>query len=896
MTLTSDLKRRMEALLNSGREDRESGEEMQFHLDMLAQRFEKEGASPEEARRRAHAHFGAARGVRDDVREARGTLVLDDLGRDMRFAVRQLVAHPVFTVVVTVTLALGIGATSAIFSVLDHVLLRPAPFTAPDRLVMLWGTDSTSGTTREPISWPDLVDFREKARTISAAAAVIGTQVSLTAPGAEPARATAVAATGNTFSTLGVRPLLGRLFGEADDVQGGPSVAVIGEALWRGRFNADPAIVGRTISIDEVSTEVIGVLPNGVDYGIDQMNARAAYHAPYSPDGPVDVWVPLRADPRQFPRSTHPLLAFGRLTTGATVAAAQSDLTAIAAELERAYPENVARSAHVESFDDVVLGESRPLIRVLLAAVALLLVVATVNVANLLLARGASRIREVALRGALGASSQRLTRQFIAEGGVLVLLGTAAGLASAFGVLRLLRTYGPADVPRLANATLDARAVLVTLGIAAIVGIVFGLMPVVTAFRDDTMAVLKGEGAQGGMSRRGTSLRNGLVVAQLALCVALAICATLVTRSLSAVMRVDPGFASGGVLKAQYQLPGNRYPRNFSQFPNFVAIAQFNERLLEKARTIPGVEAAAIAGAHPMDAGFTNSWSVLGREAEARSWPEISVRSVSPGYFETMGLTTVSGRTFGDGDGATAPPVALINETTARKYFPNGDPIGQRLAFWGIPRLIIGVVRDERIHGLTAPAPPATYIPLSQAPGNAGVLLLRGSGDPATLATAARTAIAAIDPQLAVYGVEPFSATMAATLAQRRFAMFVLAAFALVTIVLAVVGVHGIVSYAAVQRTREIGIRQALGATHLEVVTLVLRGTAILAAVGVFAGIVGAAAGSGVLSSLLFGVSRLDPVTFIVVPLIVSVVALISSWLPARRAARAAPLAAIRAG
>jgi putative ABC transport system permease protein len=624
------------------------------------------------------------------------------------------------------------------------------------------------------------------------------------------------------------------------------------------------------------------------------MHARAAYHGPYPPEGEIDLWLPLRATEAQLPRSTHPILAVARLASGQTAAAAQREFDTIAAELERTYRENTARGVHVEPFQQMVFGESRPLLRVLLAAVGLLLLVAAVNVANLLLARGMARVREVALRGALGASSTRLTRQFVAEGAVLVMLGTIAGIGLAVAGLRALRAYGPADVPRLLDTTLDARALAVTLIVAAVIGLAFGAVPVVSAFRDDTMAVLKGESGTMSLSRRGVRLRDLLVVVQLALCVALAVCAGLVTRSFAAVMQVDPGFSAGGVVKAQYQLPGSRYPRDFARFPDWPEIVQFNDRLVARAREIPGVEAAGIAAAHPLDVGFTNSWRVVGREEESRGWPEISVRIVSPGYFETMGLVRLAGRLIEDGDHARSAPVALINETAAKRFFSTRDPVGEELSFWGINRRIVGVVRDERIHGLTAPAPPATYVPLRQAPPNAGVLLVRSTRAPAQLVAEVRRAIADVDPQLAVYGVEPFAATLAATLAQRRFAMLILGAFAAVTIVLAVVGVHGVVSYAAAQRTREIGIRLALGATRGSVIGLMLRGTAVLAVVGIAAGLGSAAAGSGLLASLLFGVSRFDPPTFIGVPVAITLIALVSSYLPARRAATSAPLEAIR--
>ena len=894
MSVWRDTRHRLGALLHRRRDDRELQDEVAFHLDMLAQRFEREGHAPAEARRRALASFGGTQGLRDDLQEARGTLVVEDLLRDARFAVRQLAARPSFTLIVTVTLALGIGATSAIFSTVDHVLLRPAPFPRPAELVMLWGTDRQSGTTREPVSWPDLVDFRARSRTTGAVAGIVASPVNLTRPGAEPVRVTAIRTTASLFDVLGLRPVAGRTFSETEDRPGGARVAVLGEAAWRSRFGADPGIVGRTILLDDVSTQVIGVLAAGADFGVDQMHAHAAYHGPYPTEGEVDLWLPLQASEDQLPRDTHPILAIARLAAGQPPSAAQREFDDISADLERMYRANTARGVHVEPLDEVVFGESRPLLRVLLAAVALLLLVAAVNVANLLLARGTARVREVALRGALGASSRRLSRQFIAEGAVLVALGTIAGIAVAFGALRLLRAWGPADVPRLQATTLDLRALMVTFAVAAVVGLVFGLVPVVSAVRADTMAVLKGEAGAMRMSRGGVRLRDLLVVAQLALCVALAVCAGLVTRSFAAVLRVDPGFTAGGVVKAQYQLPGSRYPRDYARFPDWPEINQFNDRLVARARAIPGVNAAGIAAAHPLDVGFTNSWQVVGREEESRGWPEISVRIVSPGYFETMGLTNIAGRLIGDGDNGAAAPVALINETAAKRYFATQDPVGQEIRFWGVRRRIVGVVRDERIHGLTTAAPPATYVPLAQAPPDAGVLLVRSDRDPAQLVSEVRRAIADVDPQLAVYGAEPFVATLSATLAQRRFAMLVLGAFALVTIVLAVVGVHGVVSYVAAQRTREIGIRQALGASRGSVIGLVLRGTAVVAALGIVVGLVAAAAGSSLLASLLFGVSRFDPLTFAGVPLAVIAIAFVSSYIPARRAARSAPLEAIR--
>jgi putative ABC transport system permease protein len=360
------------------------------------------------------------------------------------------------------------------------------------------------------------------------------------------------------------------------------------------------------------------------------------------------------------------------------------------------------------------------------------------------------------------------------------------------------------------------------------------------------------------------------------------------------VMDVDPGFKAESVVKAEYQLPTSRYPRDFSKWPNWVEVHGFNAGLLERVRAIPGVQSAGLASAHPLDAGFTNSFTVIGREAESRDWPEISVRQVSPGYFPTLGVRLVRGRLFEDSDDAAAPPVALINEEAARRFFPNRDPVGQQISYWGTPRRIIGVVGNERIHGVTEQAPPVTYAALAQTPSNSGVLLAKTSLDPSSLGAGLRNAIAEADGQLAVYGIEPLGDTLVQSVGERRFAMLVIGAFGMVTIVLALVGIHGVVSYTTAQRTREIGIRVALGASRQSVVQMIVRGGLTIAALGTLAGLAGAVAVSRLLSGLLFGVARLDPATFVLVPIGVLLATALSAYLPARRAARIDPLSAIR--
>ena len=893
MSMWSDWRERLAALFRGTRLDREHQEEVRFHLEMQAEKYAKTGLPADEARRRAAVDFGGKERARENTREARGVSAFEDLTRDLRHALRQLRRSPGFTVVAALTLALGIGATTAIFTVVDRVLLRPVPFANADELAMIWETDRASNTTREPASWPDYVDFTNRVRTLRSMAALTAQEVNLTAEGSEPLRLSGMRTTHQYFDVLGIRPIVGRMYTAAEDQPGGSRVALISEAMWRSRFESDPGIIGRTIRLDEVLTEIIGVAPRGADFAIDQIHDLAAYHG-RGAAGPVDLWFPLGADEQSLPRSTHPIIVLGRLAPGASIASAQEEMTTITADLERTYPVNVNRGAFVESLDSVVFGRSRPLLYLLLAGVSLFLLVACVNVANLLLARSTTRLREVAVRGALGASGRRLTRQFMAESVLLALIGAVFGVGLAHVGLKTLLAFAPPDIPRLADAGIDGRVLITSLALTVLVGVAFGMVPILQALRVDVMGILRGEAGAVSQGRDRRRVREGLVIAELAMSVALAVCTGLVVRSFASVMNVDSGFNAQGVLKVQYQLPDSRYPRDYSKFPNFTEIQQFNTRLLERTQALAGVESAAIAGAHPLDAGFTNSWRVIGREAEAATWPEISVRATTPGYFGTMGLTLIKGRLIEAADDPQAPPVALINETTARRFFANQEPVGQQLSFWGLPRRIIGVVHDERIHGLTEATPPATYIPLAQAPSTYGVLLLRTSGDPMQLAGPVRQAIRDLDSQLALYGVEPFTTTVMTSVGQRRFAVMILGVFAIVTIALALIGIHGVVSYVAAQRTREIGIRLALGATRGSVVALVIRGGLILAMTGIVVGLLGAVAGSRLLSGLLFGISNVDPLTFVIVPLVVVAATLAATWLPARRAARAAPLTAIR--
>lgn len=826
---------------------------------------------------------------------------MNTLWQDVRYSLRQFAKNPGFTGVAVLTLALGIGATAAIFSVVDGVLLRSPPLQNPERLVVVWETDRNSATTHEPASVPDFRDFRDQATELRELAAFLPRELNLTPQEGEPVRLTGLGVTHSLLPLLGIQPLLGRGFTAEEDQVGGPAAAMIGERMWERQFARDPGVVGRTIHLDDAPFTIVGVLPAAADFGTLQILGAADYGRAFADRGTavgIDLWVPLAADPERLPRDTHPIFVLGRLAPGATVGSAQQEMRAIAAELEAAYPENEARGVRVEPLNEVVFGPVRPALLVLLGAVGLVLLIGCANVANLLLVRALSRSREVAVRSALGAGAGRLARQFLVENLTLTLVAAAAGAGLAWLTLDVLLALAPPDIARISDVTIDGRVLGFTGLTAVVIGTLFGLLPVLQARRVDLQAALKGEsgrGATGGPDQN--RLRSALVVAEVGLAVVLLVGAGLLIKSFWNLSRVDPGFRTEGILNAEFTLPASRYPADFSAWPNLREMHRFNDALLGEVQTLPGVRAAAIAGNHPMDAGFTNSFTVVGREAESAAWPEISIRRVTPDYFRVTGLSLRQGRLLGTGDGTDAAPVLLINETAERQFFAGRDPLGQQIAFWGTARTVVGVVADESSHGLAAAAPPAAYAPLAQAPSLDGgeALLLRVDGDPLAVAPAVRSAIRDLDPGLAVFGVEPLAQTVSRSIGQQRFTMLLLGLFAGIALLLALVGVYGVLSYSVAHRTREIGIRAALGAPGSQLIRLFVRHGMLLALGGVGIGLAGAWGLTRVLASILYGVSTTDTAVFIAVPSALLLASLLATWLPARRATRVDPVAALRA-
>jgi len=868
-------------------------EELAFHLDMETERGIADGLAPEEARRRARARFGALDGAREGVRDERGTGLAVDLARDLGLTVRSLRRSPGFTLAVVLTLALGLGAASAVFSVVDGVLLRPMPFPEPEELLVVWETDRDGGTRREPASVPDFLDFRERARSLEALAAFRAAQVNVARRDADPERVDAVGASHGLMRVLGVRPLHGRSLGPEDDRPGAPAVALLGEGYWRRALGADAGAVGSEIVVDEIPATVVGVLPSSAGYGLRQVLSAADYGGTLTERGEVDVWLSLQPDPVASPRITHPIVLLGRRAEQTSTAEVEAELSAVAADLEREYPENADRGVHVEPLREVVVGPLRRPLAVLLAAVALVLLVACVNVAHLLLARGAARRRETAVRRALGAGDGQLLRHFLVETGVLTGLALAAGLGLAAVALRAARALAPSDLPGMGSLALDPRAVLASVAVAGAIALVFGIVPWVQARVQRAPASLGSRevGAGGGGPARGS--RSWLVVVELALAVTLTIGAGLMLRSFWNLLHVDAGFATRGVVKAELRLPQSRYPRDFAVWPDWREIHRFHGEVRERVAALPEVERVALAAAHPLDRGFTNSFAVVGREAEATDWPEIRVRQVGPEYLAVLRVPVLAGRGLREGDRAGRPRVALVNRTAADRFFTVGSPVGQEVSMWGQTWRLVGVVGDERIHGLEEPAPPALYVPLAQAPSERAVVLARG-GDPETIVEALPGAIRAADPGLAPFGVEPLARTVAGSVARTRFVMALLAVFAALALLLAAMGVHGLLAYRVALRIPEIGVRMALGAVRRDVFGLIVREGLALAVAGLVFGALGGVLAGRLLGGMVFGVDGDDPLTWSAVVGAVLAAAVLATLAPARRAAGAEPLQVLR--
>ena len=856
--------------------------ELSSHLSLEAEEQRELGLSSEDARYAAQRAFGNTTLVKEDVRATWGWTWLETIANDLRYATRMLRKNPAFTGAAVLTSALGIGATTAIFSVCDAVLLKPLPYSDPGHIVMLW-EQPPRGETLGPVAPANFVDWREQSRSFSEIAAMDPKPTFVLTGQGEPARLTGAGVSPNLFSLLGTRITLGRDFLEDEDRPGRDRVAILSYRTWLHRLGGQPDILGRSVALNDISYTVVGVLPREFEF--------VAKASDFQARNQFDVWVPLALDLEKLQRNTHPLRVFARLKPDVPLAQAQADLNVVAANLARRYPEtNKGSGITAVPLIQQVTTNVRMALGTLLGAVGLMLLIACANVANLLLSRAAARRKEMALRVALGASRRRLGQQLLTESVLLAIAGGSMGLFLASAAIRAVSPHVPADLPRASGIAVDARVLVFTGLISLATGILFGLAPMFQAQRANANEALKQNAriASGTQSR----MRSGLVVGQMAIALVLLIGAGLMARSFWTLLHVSPGFRTEHILTARLSLSGSRYP-------DARRIAAFQRELLERVRNTPGVQSAGLAAYLPLS-GTDNGWGFVieGRPAlRTGEYNLAKYRPVSPGYFETIGIPLLRGRGFISADNEDAPLVVVINESMARRYWGQGNPVAERLQF-GPPiwRTVIGVVGDVRHEGLDAEARPELYVPFAQAPNNEArtTIVVRTALDPIVVTTALRKTVSAIDPAVPLDQVETMEELVSASVGQPRFRTALLAVFSILALVIASIGVYGVMNYLVIQRTREFGIRLAVGATEGDVLRLVLGRAAALIVAGLCLGLLGSVVLARLIASLLYGVTPLDSLTFAAVSLLLSAVALFASYIPARRATRIDPTVALR--
>jgi putative ABC transport system permease protein len=806
---------------------------------------------------------------------------MQGLLQDVRYAVRVLRATPTFTLIATATLALGIGGTTAMFSIANGVLLQPLPYPQSDRLVLVWEFDRLRDSPREGLSGPDFADVVARQHVFEGLTAFQSSQQTLTQPGSEPERVTVSRVTHTFFEVFGRAPARGRTFTAEEDQPGGARVALLNAGFWQRRFASSPNAIGQTLIIDGQDFSVIGLFADPLPM----------------PSRTTDVWTPLQLNPAPSTRGRHGLGAAARLRPGVTLERARTDLTTIAGQLEREFPDdNKGRGLATNTMQAEMTRPVRLPLLVLLGAVGAVLLITCANVASLLLSRAVARLREVSIRSALGAGAWRIVRQFTIEGVSLSLVAGVLGVAVADVALAGLLATAPINLPRADEVAIDGRALLFVLGVTLVTGLVFGLVPALQTLGEDLQGWLKENVRGASAGRTSNQLRRLLVIGEIAVSAVLLVGAALLIKSFWRLQLVDPGFNAEHVLKVEFQLPASRYPQSFGNFPDWPQVKTFNARILERVRELTGVRSAALAYSHPLDSGFTSRYTIAGRPpVPDGEQDEIRIRSVSPGYFSTVGIPLVRGRWLDHRDRDGQPLVVLINQSAARRHFGGQEPIGQIISFFGRSHTIVGVVGDERFMGLDQEAPPAVYPSLEQLPMTGLSLLVRSEGDPSALVSAIRAEFRALDPGLALYDVMPLASAVRESIAQPQFSSVLVGAFAGMAWLLAILGVHGVLSYSVAQRAQEIGVRMALGAAPHDVRRLVMREGLLMACVGLALGLTAAVVVSRMIAAMLYAVDPRDLVVFAGVALSLVASALLASYLPARRATRVDPVSALRA-
>ena len=874
------------SLTRQRRLDAELDDEMRFVVEELTARHRLAGLDPAAARREALVEIGGVEQVKEEVRRARVGAGIDATLRDVRFAWRQLWKAPSFAVISIITLAFGIGATAAIFSIVKALLLEPLPYRDPGRLVFVWQDLPQAGYPRAPLAGPELVDLRQRARLFDAFGGIWANTTALTGD-AEPEQLRIGLVTSNFFSVLGADAALGRTFGADDEAQSASPGVILSWSLFERRFGSDPSLIGRRVELNGRPTTVVGVMPRGF---------RLLLPPDASVPDDLQAWQLLNASFTRWPRGQQFLRVVGRMKEGVRLEAAQQEIAAIGRQVGREFAEYGSAGAtfYAVGLQDDGVREVRPALLALFGGVGLLLLIACVNVAGLLVTRAASRSHETAMRMALGASRGRLFRQCLVEGTVLALLGGVAALIVAQVTLQGLLAIRPAPLARIDAAAVDWQVLGFAAGVALLWGLVLSLAPLAELLRTDLVAALQ-RGERRGSASIQYRTRAALVVAQIALGIVLLVGSALLVRGFMRLQQVDAGFRSGEVLTFRISLAGPRY-----RSPE--AAVAFATALRGKLAALPGVAHTGAISHLPYDE--LPNWGGpylpegKGDPAEARV---ADTRSVMPGYFEAVGATLIGGRFFTDADARTSEPVAIVDQRLAERTWPGEEAVGKRILAdpftSGVPNQwvkIVGIVKHIRHRRPTEETSEQIYFPWPQAFRNPMAYVVRASGHPASLVPAVRTAVREIDPRLPLAAVRPLDDYVSDARATRRFTAVLAVAFALSALLLSCVGVYGVTSYAVALRRQEFGVRVALGARSREVMRLVLREGATLACAGCALGLAGGAAAAMLLRTQLFGVTPADPVSYAVAVPVLVVAALAACWVPARKAMRISPLEALR--
>jgi predicted permease len=882
------LRLRIRTLLRPGAAWKELDEEMRFHVQMEAERLRREGLSPREARRRALIRFGGITRFGEQTREARGTQVAEDTMQDLKYGIRMILKNPVFSAVAILTLAIGIGANTAIYTVVEAVLLEPLPFEEPDELTLIWTRNDDLNQDKYMVSPMDFDDWRTMNATFESMAAYWPTTGTVTELDGNPTRARVVWTTEDFFDVMGAQPLAGRTF-SPDEGPGSSGVTILSHGFWQRRFGGDPAVVGQTLTLDGGPIEIIGILRPEHTFPAD-----------------ADIWINMTWPMQIQSRQARWMSAIGRLAEGRDVSAARADMVGVASRIEAENPDsNRGWTVTLESLHAELVGDTRTALLVLLGATGLILLIACANVANLLLSRSEVRAREIAVRVAFGAGRGRLARQLVTESLMLAGAGALLGLGLAQVGVRLLLGLAPVSLPREDTVSLDGTVLAVVAGVSLLTGVLFGLAPIVRLLRSEVHSTIR-DGARSTAGAAKNRLQNAFVIAQFAMALMLVVGAGLLVRSFENLRAVDTGFVPEGVLTMELDVP-------FTVAEGDQEVTDFYERFEGRIAQLPGVlavgDASTLPLGEPLD--YYQQMRFVDREVALEEDPRAYIRPVSPGFFEAMRTPLLAGRTFASADRNDAPGVVVVNEAFATRFYGSpeaalGERIGDMRQRWGPlggihiagdirESEIVGVVKDVKYEGLRSDAPTAVYFSGLQSSIRRRTITVRSTGAPEALLSAVRGELETMSTAVAFTNTRSMEDVLADAQSRDRFSTLLLSTFSVIALLLASVGVYGVLSYAVAQRRGEVGIRIALGADGGDVRGMVLGDGLRLVLVGLGIGVLGALALSGLLSSQLFGVNPREPLVYASVTLTLLTVGLAASWIPAWRATRVDPVIAMRA-